>query len=88
MFKGEKLLESYHGLFHRTFHFVESFDFETPRRVQERREQVLRHIDLSGVRKLEHGRGLIPSCVFQDDDGMLARRLLQKNNKLFTSYLT
>ena len=49
----------------------------------ERREEILRDVDLAGVGELEHRRGLVPSGVLQDDDRMLARRLLKNGIETF-----
>ena len=68
--------QTYHRLFDRTLHFIQPLDLETPGRVEERREEILRDVDLAGVGELERRRGLVPSGVLQDDDRMLARCLL------------
>jgi len=50
--------------------------------VQQRRQKVLGHVDFAGVGELQHGGGLIATSVLQDDDRMLARRLLKMKQNI------
>lgn len=54
-------------------HLVQALDPEWAGRMKERWQELLGHVDFTSVGKLQHGRGLLPASVFQDNDGMLAR---------------
>ena len=44
--------------------------------MEEGGEELLGHVDFASVGELQHGRGLVPGSVLQDDDRVLARGLL------------
>ena len=65
----------------RALDLVEPLDPECPGGVEEGGQQLLRHVDLARVGELQHGRGLVPRRVLQDDDRVLAWRLLREGSR-------
>ena len=63
----------------RALDLVEPLDPEGPGGVEEGGQQLLRHVDLAGVSELQHGLGLVSTSVLQDDDRVLAWRLLESD---------
>ena len=61
---------------------VEPLDPERPGGVEEGGEELLGHVDFAGVGELQHGGGLVPRSVLQDDDRVLARGLLRRRNMI------
>jgi hypothetical protein len=57
-------------------HIVQALYLEASCGVQQTRQKFLPDIHLSGVRELQHGLRLLLAGVFEDDDGVLTRRIL------------